>query len=181
MGEAVLPDSFDISPPRPDTRMESRQATGCSLPDAVSDLIENSINAGARSVWPNFHWAGESSWASIHDDGCGRWETRLLDAMRVGSGGPVEAREPSDPGRYGFGVINGLNGLLKKPVGGAEVVQGQGWISAKVQQRLSGVGREDKEGLLEARRSPRIGGTECSRWERGTQVDLFRDPASALP
>ena len=64
-------------------------------------------------------------------------------------------------------VNYGLNGLLKKPVCGGEVVQGQDWISAKVQQ--------------EAYRSRGIGGSECSRWECGVRVDLFRDSADAPP
>ena len=99
-----MPDSFDIVPPRADTLMESLRATGYSLPDAVSDLIDNSIFAGAKNVWLNFHWAGESSWVSILDDGCGMSGPRLVDAMRVGSSSPTEAREPSDLGRYGLGL-----------------------------------------------------------------------------
>lgn len=99
-----MPNSFDIVTPRADTLMESLRATGYSLPDAVSDLIDNSIYAGAKNIWLNFHWAGESSWVSILDDGCGMSEERLLDAMRVGSRSPTESREPSDLGRYGLGL-----------------------------------------------------------------------------
>lgn len=99
-----MPDSFDIVRPRADTLMESLRATGYSLPDAVSDLIDNSIYAGARNVWLNFHWAGGASWVSLLDDGCGMSGARLLDAMRVGSSSPTEAREPSDLGRYGLGL-----------------------------------------------------------------------------
>ena len=84
--------------------MESLRATGYSLPDAVSDLIDNSIYAGARNIWLNFHWAGESSWVTILDDGCGMSESGLLSAMRVGSRSPTESREPSDLGRYGLGL-----------------------------------------------------------------------------
>ena len=69
-----MPNSFDIVTPRADTLMESLRATGYSLPDAISDLIDNSIYAGAKNIWLNFHWAGESSWVSILDDGCGMSE-----------------------------------------------------------------------------------------------------------
>ena len=99
-----MADCFDIVIPRADTLMESLRATGYSLPDAVSDLIDNSIYAGAKNVWLNFHWAGESSWVSILDDGCGMSEARLLDAMRMGSRSPTESREPTDLGRYGLGL-----------------------------------------------------------------------------
>lgn len=84
--------------------MESLRATGYSLPDAVADLIDNSITAGARNIWLNFHWAGSASWVSILDDGCGMSEPELIAAMKVGSKSPREAREPTDLGRYGLGL-----------------------------------------------------------------------------
>ena len=84
--------------------MESLRATGYSLPDAVSDLIDNSIAAGAHNIRLNFHWSGADSWASILDDGSGMSEAELIDAMRIGSRSPREAREPSDLGRYGLGL-----------------------------------------------------------------------------
>ena len=70
---------FDLVAPRADALMESLRATGYSLPDVVSDIIDNSITAGARNIWLNFHWAGADSWVSILDDGrgmseLGRWD-----------------------------------------------------------------------------------------------------------
>ena len=84
--------------------MESLRATGYSLPDAVSDIIDNSITAGGRNIWMNFQWAGADSWVSILDDGRGMSESGLIDAMRIGSRSPREVREPSDLGRYGLGL-----------------------------------------------------------------------------
>ena len=106
---AVLPEagtqgSFDLVAPRADVLMESLRATGYSLPDAVCDLIDNSIAAGARNIWLNFHWAGAESWVSILDDGSGMSESELVAAMRIGSRSPRETREPSDLGRYGLGL-----------------------------------------------------------------------------
>ena len=99
-----MSDSFDIVAPRADTLMESLRATGYSLPDAVSDLIDNSIYAEARNIWLNFHWDGGASWVAILDDGCGMSEENLQAAMRVGSQSPIESREPSDLGRFGLGL-----------------------------------------------------------------------------
>ena len=99
-----LNSAFDVVPPRADALMESLRATGYSLPDAVSDLIDNSITARARNIWVNFHWAGEASWASIPDDGHGMCEEELIDAMRIASRSPREEREPSDLGRDGLGL-----------------------------------------------------------------------------
>ncbi len=84
--------------------MESLRATGYSLPDAVADLIDNSIAAGARNVWLDFHWAGKDSQVSILDDGCGMSEAELIAAMKVGSKSPRQERDPSDLGRFGLGL-----------------------------------------------------------------------------
>ena len=93
-----MPARFDLVAPRADALMESLRATGYSLPDAVSDIIDNSITAGGRNIWLNFHWAGADSWVSILDDGRGMSESGLIDAMRIGSRSPREVREPSDLG-----------------------------------------------------------------------------------
>ena len=84
--------------------MESLRATGYSLPDAVADLVDNSITAGAANIWLSFHWAGANSRVSVLDDGCGMSERELIAAMRVGSKSPLEERESSDLGRYGLGL-----------------------------------------------------------------------------
>ena len=99
-----MPARFDLVAPRADALMESLRATGYSLPDAVSDIIDNSITAGARNIWMNFQWAGADSRVSILDDGRGMSESGLIDAMRIGSRSPREVREPSDLGRYGLGL-----------------------------------------------------------------------------
>ena len=96
--------SYDVVAPRADVLMESLRATGYSLPDAVCDLIDNSITAGARNIWLNFHWAGADSWATILDDGSGMSEAELVAAMRIGSRSPRESRDISDLGRYGLGL-----------------------------------------------------------------------------
>ena len=99
-----MSNSFDIVAPRADTLMESLRATGYSLPDAISDLIDNSIYAGAGNIWLNFHWDGAASRVTILDDGCGMSENDLVAAMRVGSQSPIESRDPSDLGRFGLGL-----------------------------------------------------------------------------
>ena len=61
IGEEGLSAQYDLVAPRADALMESLRATGYSLPDAVSDLIDNSITAGARNVRLHFQWAGVDS------------------------------------------------------------------------------------------------------------------------
>lgn len=95
---------YDLVGPRADTLMESLRATGYSLPDAIADLIDNSLAAGARNVWLTFHWAGPDSSVAIVDDGSGMTRPALVNAMRMGSQSPLDERAESDLGRYGLGM-----------------------------------------------------------------------------
>src|SRR6266545_7479634 len=92
------------APPRPSALIESMRAFGYALPSAVADLIDNSITAHASNVWIDFEWRGRDSAISIRDDGRGMGEGELLEAMRLGSTGPLEKRRIDDLGRFGLGL-----------------------------------------------------------------------------
>jgi hypothetical protein len=95
---------YDLVGPRADVLMESLRATGYSLPDAIADLIDNSLTAGARNIWLNFDWAGHDSTISLLDDGLGMSCAVLINAMRLGSQNPLNTRDGTDLGRYGLGL-----------------------------------------------------------------------------
>lgn len=95
---------FDIAAPHAASLVESLRAFGYELPTALADLIDNSITAGAKNVWVDFHWGGEDSVVVVTDDGGGMSEEKLVDAMRPGSQNPLKAREPNDLGRFGLGL-----------------------------------------------------------------------------
>ena len=95
---------YDIVGPRADALMESLRATGYSLPDAIADIIDNSLAAHARNVWLTFYWAGSISSISIVDDGLGMTCPVLVNSMRMGSQSPLDERALSDLGRYGLGM-----------------------------------------------------------------------------
>ncbi len=86
---------YDLVSPRADALMESLRATGYSLPDAIADLIDNSLSAGARNVWLTFHWDGPDSSVSLLDDGTGMICSTLINAMRMGSQNPLDERNGS--------------------------------------------------------------------------------------
>ena len=96
--------SYDIAEPEPAALVESLRAFGYSLRTAIADLIDNSISAGANTVWLRFEWDGADSWISIRDDGHGMSEEELVTAMRPGSKNPLEERPPRDLGRFGLGL-----------------------------------------------------------------------------
>lgn len=97
-------DAFDRTPPRAAAIVESLRAFGYDLSTALADLVDNSLSAGARHVWLNFEWNGADSIISITDDGHGMDAGALVEAMRLGGGGPLAERKPHDLGRFGLGL-----------------------------------------------------------------------------
>ena len=65
--------------------MTSLRDIGYDLPSAVADLVDNSIDAGAGTVWIDVCRKGERSFIRIADDGRGMTERVLDEAMRYGS------------------------------------------------------------------------------------------------
>lgn len=96
--------SYELVPPRAHSLAESLRAFGYSLPNAIADLIDNSITAEATLIDITFWWDGTQSFIKIEDDGCGMDEQTLSEAMRFGSKGPMEIREEDDLGRFGLGL-----------------------------------------------------------------------------
>lgn len=97
-------DAFDRTPPHASAIVESLRAFGYDLPTALADLVDNSIAAHARHIWLHFEWAGDSSTISVTDDGDGMSAAELVEAMRLGTRGPLAARAPHDLGRFGLGL-----------------------------------------------------------------------------
>lgn len=96
-------DAIDI-PPKAGAMLESLRGMGYSVPAALSDIIDNSISAGAGRVRIDFIWNGQKSLIRIVDDGAGMSESELDEAMRLGSMSPVISRSASDLGRFGMGL-----------------------------------------------------------------------------
>lgn len=96
--------AYELADPKAGALIESLRAFGYTPHAAVADLVDNSISAGARNVWLNFHWAGADSWMTIVDDGHGMNDDELREAMRAGSQSPRETRQADDLGRFGLGL-----------------------------------------------------------------------------
>src|SRR3954469_13469970 len=96
-GEALYGDfagpQHEIVPPDAGSMIESMRAFGYSTPAAVADVVDNSISAGARNVWIDFHWSGPNTHVAILDDGHGMSDPELAEAMRLGGRNPLHARE----------------------------------------------------------------------------------------
>ena len=77
---------------------------GYSLETAISDIIDNSITAGARQIRIITEACIDDPLIAIVDDGEGMAEDELVAAMRPGSRSPLAARDEPDLGRFGLGL-----------------------------------------------------------------------------
>jgi hypothetical protein len=70
---------------------------------AVADLVDNSIEAKATTVWIDVDWGmgGESAYVSVADNGLGMSPQDLREALRFGS---ERDYEEEDLGKFGLGL-----------------------------------------------------------------------------
>ena len=96
--------AYDIVPPDPAGTIESLSALGCTLESAISDLVDNSIDAGVSTVDLDVHWNGPASYVSVADDGKGVTEAELQTAMAMAAGDPRTSRSTAELGHFGMGI-----------------------------------------------------------------------------
>ena len=100
---AVLPfRKTDAAEPDAGRLITALRQIGYSLEQAIADLVDNSINAGATTVLIRFLHDGESIKAvALVDDGSGMSEPELHNAMRFGS---RESAVTGTLGKFGMGL-----------------------------------------------------------------------------
>lgn len=96
--------SYELIIPFADAIVESLRAVGYNLETAISDIIDNSISAGARKIQLTFYWDADQSYIRIEDNGRGMTKDELVEAMRLGTRNPLQARNEKDLGRFGLGL-----------------------------------------------------------------------------
>jgi hypothetical protein len=96
--------AYDIVPPDPAGTIESLSALGYTLESAISDLVDNSIDAGAGTIDLDVHWNGPASYVSVADDGKGMTEAELQTAMAMAARGPRTSRSAAELGHFGMGL-----------------------------------------------------------------------------
>jgi hypothetical protein len=80
---------------------ESLRDLGYDLPSAIADLVDNSIDAGARRVAVDLRHGISDAWVRVADDGAGMSPGQLEEAMRYGS---TRGYDDGDLGRFGLGL-----------------------------------------------------------------------------
>lgn len=95
---------YEILRPDASSLMESLRAFGYSTADAIADLADNSITAGAKRIDVVFEWNAGNPWIAVIDNGSGMTEDALRQAMKPGSANPTFERDKEDLGRFGLGM-----------------------------------------------------------------------------
>lgn len=103
MPEIVVSRRADATP-HAAALIEGLRDIGYSLETAVSDILDNSITAGARRIEIITETFADEPHIAVVDDGEGMSESELIAAMRPGSRNPLDAREQPDLGRFGLGL-----------------------------------------------------------------------------
>ncbi|HEY8596446.1 MAG TPA: ATP-binding protein [Devosiaceae bacterium] len=103
MQEIVVSRRADATP-HAAALIEGLRDIGYSLETAVSDIIDNSITAGAHRIEIVTETYSDEPYIAIVDDGEGMTEEELVAAMRPGSKNPLATRDEPDLGRFGLGL-----------------------------------------------------------------------------
>lgn len=74
---------------------------GYELPQAVADLVDNSVAAQATRVCVDLHFDGDKSWIRVADNGLGMDPATLTESLRYGT---EREYANDDLGKFGFGL-----------------------------------------------------------------------------
>lgn len=96
--------SYEPALPNPKNLIHALRDIGYSLETAIADIIDNSITANASVIRIIAHFDMHNSYIAIVDNGIGMDESKLREAMHLGSLDPVLNRDSKDLGRFGLGL-----------------------------------------------------------------------------
>lgn len=81
--------------------VRSLRDLGYDFPQAVADIVDNSIAAGATRVAIELRFDGADSWLRVADNGAGMDAAAITEAMRYGSN---QCYEDDSLGKFGLGL-----------------------------------------------------------------------------
>ncbi len=92
--------------------IKALRSTGYGNYDAIADLVDNSLDAGAANVWIEIEPVKNDFRINISDDGCGMDKEVLDQAMRLGSN--TERNSETDLGKFGMGLVTASISISKR-------------------------------------------------------------------
>lgn len=90
-----------ISIPSASRLISSMRDLGYEFSDAVAEIVDNSIQAGANVIQVNLQFDGHDSYLIVLDNGVGMTPAQIREAMRFGS---MRDYEQDDLGKFGLGL-----------------------------------------------------------------------------
>jgi hypothetical protein len=88
-------------PPSAKRIIHSLRDMGYSFEQAVADVVDNSVRAGATQITIDAQFDGDNSWVRIADNGTGMSEDEICEALRYGS---QREYDEDDLGKFGLGL-----------------------------------------------------------------------------
>jgi len=101
---------------------------GYELPQAIADLVDNSISAGAKAVAVDLHFDGIDSWIRVADDGTGMDTATLTESLRYGSARDYDG---DDLGKFGFGLKTASTSQCRRVVVASRRAQERARVEAR--------------------------------------------------
>ena len=108
-----MSNSFVLEP-EAKTLLHGIRAIGYDFATSVSDIIDNSISAGANKIEVNSNPYPDDAYLVILDNGCGMGYNELKNALRLGSNRENVIDDPSQLGRFGLGLKSASFSQCKK-------------------------------------------------------------------
>lgn len=101
-----------VLPPNPARLIEGLRDTGYDFNTALSDIVDNSVDAGASSIdiLINMDASGDI-YIAVADNGCGMDKSTLMDGMTYGAKGVNDAKRL---GKFGLGLKTASTAFCRK-------------------------------------------------------------------
>jgi hypothetical protein len=94
--------------------IQALRSIGYNSQTAIADIVDNSIDAKAKTINIEFDYDMGSGFIRIEDNGLGMTDARLQKAMTIGSKDPREPRAKEELGRFGMGLKTASFSLGKR-------------------------------------------------------------------
>lgn len=109
--------------------VNSLRDIGYELPQAIADLIDNSIEAEATEVRVDLIFEGADSWVRIADNGVGMDTDTITESLRIGS---IRDYGEDDLGKFGFGLKTASISQCRRVVVASRIAPQRARIEARV-------------------------------------------------
>lgn len=109
--------------------VHSLRDIGYELPQAVADLVDNSIEAGATEIRIDLQFSGEKSWIRIADNGDGMDTETITESLRIGS---IRDYSEDDLGKFGFGLKTASISQCRRVVVASRIAPQRARLEARV-------------------------------------------------